>query len=532
MAIITIISAAASAFIVLAVYYGIINPGIISPLAKIPAAHWSCHCAPLWILAVRWNRRENRTLLEAHRRLGPVVRIGPKDISIDGIDGLRIIYQGGFEKDPWYSVFSNYGIENMFSTLSSRPHSLRKRAVSNVYSKSFIHTSHAAKAQTTAVVQDRLLPLLRAEPASSCAGVDVFPIFLACAMDLIAAYVFGLAGGTDFVRRADERDPWLALYLARAEHGFWPQELPGLTRVCRQWLGLSLYPRWVDRANAQLNTWNRTMCDEAQRRAQMADAGAEDRDAADEPVVLDAINAWIDREARTAGEYSLLFTTSISQRRDAVASEVMDHLLAGQETAGIALTYAAWHLSRSSRLQDELRAELLTLHPSFSSPSLEKGSTVPDCKALDALPLLHAVVMETLRLHAPIPGPEPRRTPPTGCRIAGFTIPGDVRVACLAHTLHRDETAFPDPENWAPTRWLVEDVQKREMLRRFWAFGSGGRMCLGSNFAMNEMKYILAAIYSHFRTFVVDDTGITQEDAYTARPTGESLTLRFEPVDS
>lgn len=46
------------------------------------------------------------------------------------------------------------------------------------------------------------------------------------------------------------------------------------------------------------------------------------------------------------------------------------------------------------------------------------------------------------------------------------------------------------------------------------------------------MKYILAAIYSHFRTFVVDDTGITQEDAYTARPTGESLTLRFEPVDS
>ncbi|KAG7120050.1 N-acetyltryptophan 6-hydroxylase ivoC like protein [Verticillium longisporum] len=460
MAIITIISAAASAFVVLVVYYAIINPGFVSPLAKIPAAHWSCHYAPLWILAV--------------------------------------------------SVFSNYGIDNMFSTLSSRPHSLRKRAVSNVYSKSFIHASRAAKAQTTAVVQDRLLPLLRAEPASSSTGVDVFPVFLACAMDLIAAYVFDLAGGTDFVRRADERDPWLALYLARAEHGFWPQELPVLTR---------------------LNIWNRTMCDEAQRRAQTADAGAEDRDEADEAVVLDALNAWIDREARTAGEDSLLFTTSISQRRDAVASEVMDHLLAGQETAGIALTYAAWHLSRSSRLQDELRAELLTLH-SFPPPSLEKGSTVPDSKALDALPLLHAVVMETLRLHAPIPGPEPRRTPPTGCRIAGFTIPGDVRVACLAHTLHRDEAAFPDPEDWAPTRWLVEDVQKREMLRRFWAFGSGGRMCLGSNFAMNEMKYILAAMYTHFRTFVVDDAGITQEDAYTARPTGESLTLRFEPVDS
>ena len=46
------------------------------------------------------------------------------------------------------------------------------------------------------------------------------------------------------------------------------------------------------------------------------------------------------------------------------------------------------------------------------------------------------------------------------------------------------------------------------------------------------MKYILAAIYINFQTFVVEDSGIEQEDAYTARPSGESLFLRFEPVPS
>lgn len=44
------------------------------------------------------------------------------------------------------------------------------------------------------------------------------------------------------------------------------------------------------------------------------------------------------------------------------------------------------------------------------------------------------------------------------------------------------------------------------------------------------MKQILAAIYTNFKTHVVDDSGIEQEDAYTARPEGESLLLRFEPV--
>ena len=45
------------------------------------------------------------------------------------------------------------------------------------------------------------------------------------------------------------------------------------------------------------------------------------------------------------------------------------------------------------------------------------------------------------------------------------------------------------------------------------------------------MKLITAAMYTNFRTYIVDDEGIEQEDAYTAHPKGNKLVLRFERVD-
>jgi hypothetical protein len=42
------------------------------------------------------------------------------------------------------------------------------------------------------------------------------------------------------------------------------------------------------------------------------------------------------------------------------------------------------------------------------------------------------------------------------------------------------------------------------------------------------MKYILAAIYSNYRTTIVDDAGIEQSDSYTAPPQSDKLMIRLE----
>jgi len=45
-----------------------------------------------------------------------------------------------------------------------------------------------------------------------------------------------------------------------------------------------------------------------------------------------------------------------------------------------------------------------------------------------------------------------------------------------------------------------------------------------------EIKLVIAAVYTNFESFVVDDEGVEQEDGYLAGPIGNRLMVRFEKV--
>ncbi|XMA15650.1 hypothetical protein WAI453_008441 [Rhynchosporium graminicola] len=242
----------------------------------------------------------------------------------------------------------------------------------------------------------------------------------------------------------------------------------------------------------------------------------------------------MEKERKSKGDASILGEDFLKYPELSIASEMLDHLAAGHETSGIMLTYLSWHLSQDISLQDRLRAELLTLSPNMSLSSATP--VIPNAKSLDSLPLLHAIIMETLRTDAAIPGREPRVTPKSGCTLGDSPIPGGVRVGAQAYSVHRNDQVYPDPTKWDYTRWLDDEngyteEQRKDRDRWFWAFSSGGRMCVGSNFAMHEIKLVTAAVYSNFRTSIVDDEGIEQEDGYTCGPKSNRLFLSFEKVE-
>lgn len=108
---ISITTLAIAALVGLILYKGIISPAFISPLAKIPNAHWSVPISPAWMLWRRFSMQNNRTIQAAHERLGPLVRLGPEEISINCVDeGIKTVYTGGFEKHEWYPrVFGSLG---------------------------------------------------------------------------------------------------------------------------------------------------------------------------------------------------------------------------------------------------------------------------------------------------------------------------------------------------------------------------------------------------------------------------------------
>ncbi|KAF7719950.1 Uncharacterized protein PECH_005807 [Penicillium ucsense] len=502
-----------------AVYKGIVYPALISPLAKIPNAHWSVPVSPVWMLWRRFRMQNNRTIQAAHERLGPIVRLSPSEISINCVDGgIKSVYTGGFEKHEWYPrVFGSLGTVSMFTMVGSKPHSIRKRMLSNIYSKSTLQTSPNLQLVSQTVILDRLLPLLQ-QTAESGDSLDVHDLNQGLTMDFVSGYLFGLRNGTNHVQDHSYRKHWLHMYLCRKPFEFYHQEMPYLDGWMKC-LGLRVIPKYCDEANSMLDAWALDLCNKAEQSLASTDPAIE-------PIVYKQLKQSLDKQAAKEG-----VKPNRKHQLNDIACEMYDQLTAGFETSAVGLTYLMWQLSRHPEIQNRLREELRTLDPVIRIPG---SNELPSPKSIESLPLLDAIITETLRLHAPIPGIQPRVTPEPSCSLAGYdNIPPGIRVNAQAYSLHRNPEVFPDPKCWQPKRWLKAENTPEELEERrrwFWAFGSGGRMCVGSNLALQETKLVAAAIYSNFRTTIVNDDGIEAIDAYTVHPRGEKLILRFEKV--
>lgn len=515
----------------LLVYRFIILPAFLSPLAKTPNAHWTAPFSPLWILYNRLVQRDTPTVHEAHKRLGPIVRLAPNELSVNCVEGgIRTIYGGGYEKGDWYAnVFSNFGVQPMFAMPERSPHSKRKRMLSNIYAKSTLQSSEAVASISHTLLDERLVPRL-SQIADAGEPVESYSIFSAITMDAVAAYVFGLENGSDFIRQPEHAANFLKDYKARQIHTFWPQELPNFTGLMKR-IGLlgCIVPDWVAKANNDIEAWILSMCDKAERSlVAVASEHKKIDSSADYPTVYAQLRQSLLKDA-TKSDSEVSVEQVIQSNRLEMASEMLDHVLAGFDTSSITLTWLTWELSRApnTEWQVKLRNEISGL----------KGSK--DAKQVDGLPVLHACLMETLRLHAAIPGNQPRMTPAsanlgTSSHLAS-NLPAGIRVQSQAWSLHRNPEVFAEPDTWLPGRWLkASEAELREMGKWFWAFGSGGRMCVGSNLAMLEMKNVMVAIWGQFRTVVDDDEGMVHNGGYLAEPFGKDgkfLVLRFKKLE-
>jgi hypothetical protein len=411
----------------------------------------------------------------------------------------------------------------MFSTVEHQPHSAKKRLMSNIYSKSYLQSSAQLHENSLILLRDRFLPFIQ-EAAITQTALDVHDMNNGFTMDFMSAYQFGQACSTKFSIDSAAKHHYLQQYHSRKDYEFHSQEIPRVRAWC-EGFGFPLIPKQIDEANDFLEEMAVKMCNNADAYLEnVPSAGAE-------PVVYKQFKNGLAKQRQTLGQKAS--QVEIEFQRLEVASEMLDQLSAGQETSAIALTYLYYEMSKRPDLQELLRQELLSLTPQIAWPPTTGGFELPSPKSIDALPLLHAIIMETLRLHTPIPGLEPRITPAGGCSLAGYdNIPAKVRVSAMPYTLHRNAGVYPEPESWRPERWLkAGEMEMKEMMRWFWAFGSGGRMCIGSHLAIQEMKLIVTAVYTNWRTLIVDDEGIEKIDAYTTRPRSNKLILRFEHVE-
>lgn len=393
-------------------YHHVIHPCFLSPLSSIPNAHLTSPLSSRWIDRKRSLGTEVLTIYDLHQRHGPILRLGPCELSVNSLQGLRIIYTGAFEKHHFYNdSFVNFNTENMVGMLHNIPHAQQKRMLSKTYSKSFLQQSDDLQSISKNVLCERLMPILK-KAAKGGEVLNVLPLFQAVGMDFTSSFLFGLKRGTNFLFNMPEWKVWLEEY----------ERFKYMSRRER-------YMGFIER-------WCIGLCERVEP--------SEDEVILRNGTELPSTNAVV---------YEQLYSSLLAQKGQdhrplnlAIASELLDHLIAGHETTGITLTYMMWELSQHPELQIALRNEILDKYPTLSRLDTEAEKALPSPSSIDSLPLLDSMVRETLRLHSPAPAQLPRVTPKVkpGTSLHGYhDIPGGITVSSTAYSLHRIKRCLP-----------------------------------------------------------------------------------------
>jgi sterol 14-demethylase len=121
----------------------------------------------------------------------------------------------------------------------------------------------------------------------------------------------------------------------------------------------------------------------------------------------------------------------------------------------------------------------------------QDGSAV-SFQALREIPVLESALKEALRLHPPLV--LLMRVAKQDIDIAGHVIPAGTMVAASPAVSNRIPDDFPEPERFDPSRY--REPRQEDLVNRWtWIpFGAGRHRCVGSAFAMMQLKAIFSVI--------------------------------------
>lgn len=200
---------------------------------------------------------------------------------------------------------------------------------------------------------------------------------------------------------------------------------------------------------------------------------------------------------------SLNCPQNIQITNDHIKAVLLDLFAGASDTSSVLIEWALAELLTNPIQMKTLQEELQRV---VGRERMVQDFDIPN------MPLLMAVVKETMRLHPVLPFLVPRKLIEP-CQISGYEIPANTQVYVNTWAVGRDPMVWEKALEFWPERFLDRSIDVRGQHFELLPFGSGRRMCPGWTLGLRNVQIILASLLQAF-DWSVDEQDLDMSEKF------------------
>ncbi len=199
-----------------------------------------------------------------------------------------------------------------------------------------------------------------------------------------------------------------------------------------------------------------------------------------------------------------------------VKVEILQLLVAGNETSTTAATWAFYIMSKHPECVTKIRTEI----------EANFGDDEVNYSRLHSLNYTIAVLDEAMRIYPPFWMID--REAQADDEFKGFKIPKGTTVIPYIYGAHHNEEYWPDPDKFDPSRFDLSLNEKQHPFAHI-PFGGGPRVCIGQNMAKMQILLVMSAIIRKYDFELVSKKDVGLHAMMLLKPDGP-VNMKFTRV--
>ncbi|KAL4819893.1 cytochrome P450 [Aspergillus spinulosporus] len=451
------------------------------PLRHFPGPAWAA-ISSLWYFKRIRSGKPQDIQYSLHEQFGDIARIGPNILAVRHPDAIETVFgtKNGkvWRKAAFYDSFDPHvpnARTDSFSERDDAKNAERRRLVGGLYAQGNVLRYEPCV--------DRLILLFQQRMHEYSESGQVFDMSIwleRYTFDVIGEVFHGRREGFGMLRDGADYNGWCYLMGVMPDIGAAITYLPWGLRSLYM-LSQLIFQSSRDGVRGMFDVTKQAEKATLERWEEMQKGKVPS-----ESDILTGLLEMVQEREKSASDMA---TWTVAD----VVTEVWAVIWAGSDTTATALTSIFYHLHRNPYKLARLRQEI---DAAFEDGQLRFPVRFNDARKL---PYLHAVILESMRVHPSLGIGLPRESPAGGANIGGTFIPGGVEVIVNPAAVHFDERCFgASAKEWVPERWLADTEATRRMERSMLHFGYGPRMCIGRHISNIEMYKLLPTLLREF----------------------------------